>query len=49
MVNLFLYQRKFRNKEKGNHKSSEIVIENSNRNINIQTTQELSVAAKKLK
>ncbi|WP_265014591.1 coiled-coil domain-containing protein [Wolbachia endosymbiont (group B) of Camptogramma bilineatum] len=39
--NLFLYQIKFRNKEKGNHKSSEIVIENSNRNINIQTTQEI--------
>ncbi|MFL3876390.1 hypothetical protein [Wolbachia endosymbiont of Trichogramma kaykai] len=31
MGNLFLYQIKFRNKEKGNHKSSEVVIENSKR------------------
>ncbi|WP_264377335.1 coiled-coil domain-containing protein [Wolbachia endosymbiont (group B) of Leptidea sinapis] len=45
--NLFLYQIKFRNKEKGNHKSSEIVIENSNRNINIQTTQEIERGIKK--
>ncbi|MGX9892534.1 hypothetical protein [Wolbachia endosymbiont of Protocalliphora sialia] len=44
--NLFLYQIKFRNKEKGNHKSSEIVIENSNRNINIQTTQEIELGSK---
>uniref|UniRef100_A0A3B0J7D2 Chromosome partition protein Smc n=1 Tax=Wolbachia endosymbiont of Aleurodicus dispersus TaxID=1288877 RepID=A0A3B0J7D2_9RICK len=44
--NLFLYQIKFRNKEKGNHKSSEIVIENSNRNINIQTTQEIERGSK---
>lgn len=44
---LFLYQIKFRNKEKGNHKSSEIVIENSNRNINIQTTQEIERGIKK--
>ncbi|WP_214303372.1 coiled-coil domain-containing protein [Wolbachia endosymbiont of Erebia cassioides] len=45
--NLFFYQIKFRNKEKGNHKSSEIVIENSNRNINIQTTQEIERGIKK--
>ncbi|MFT4314217.1 MAG: hypothetical protein AB3P11_03865 [Wolbachia pipientis] len=44
--NLFLYQIKFRNKEKGNHKSSEIVIENGNRNINIQTTQEIERGSK---
>lgn len=47
--NLFLYQIKFRNKEKGNHKSSEIVIENSNRNINIQTTQEIELGSKEAK
>ncbi|QEK89947.1 coiled-coil domain-containing protein [Wolbachia endosymbiont of Chrysomya megacephala] len=44
--NLFLYQIKFRNKEKGNHKSSEIVIENGNRNINIKTTQEIERGSK---
>lgn len=44
--NLFLYQIKFRNKEKGNHKSSKIVIENGNRNINIQTTQEIERGSK---
>ena len=44
--NLFLYQIKFRNKEKGNHKSSEIVIENGNRNINIQTIQEIERGSK---
>lgn len=44
--NLFLHQIKFRNKEKGNHKSSEIVIETGNRNINIQTTQEIERGSK---
>ncbi|WP_349968427.1 hypothetical protein [Wolbachia endosymbiont of Armadillidium arcangelii] len=44
--NLFLYQIKFKNKEEGNHKSSETVIENGNRNINIQTTQEIECDSK---